>query len=128
MLNIVWVAAGGAAGAVLRYMTGLILIRCYGKSRLITGTVAVNCIGCFLAGIFFDVIQSTIIINNEIFLLLYVGLLGSYTTFSSFTLEFIQLTEISLKNSALYLSLQLGIAIAMVFFGYSLSGLITGIY
>lgn len=120
MLQIFLVAIGGAIGAVLRFMTGLIVIRVYGKSNVVTGAVIANIAGCFLVGILFGVIQETALLHNDIILLMTIGVLGSYTTFSSFTLEFVRLAQSSLKKTFQYLFLQLIMAFGMVFLGYSL--------
>ena len=126
MLQIFLVAAGGAIGAVLRFMTGLIVVRVYGKSNVITGTVIANIAGCFLVGILFGLINAKGLFHNDIILFMTTGVLGSYTTFSSFTLEFVRLAKSSLKKTFQYLFLQLIVAFGMVFLGYSLAQIFFG--
>ncbi len=69
-------------------------------------------IGCFLAGVFFAFSQKFLILQNEARLLFMVGILGGFTTFSSFGLETFQL----IKQGQFPLAL-----------AYSLSSLILGV-
>ncbi|MDP8298137.1 MAG: fluoride efflux transporter CrcB [Candidatus Orphnella occulta] len=85
MLKFLSIAFGGAAGALLRYgVSGLISRSFSGGFPL--GTLAVNLIGSFLIGLIWGVLEiATISQNLRLFLL--IGLLGSFTTFSTFSLE-----------------------------------------
>ena len=85
MLKFLSIAFGGAAGALLRYgVSGLISRSFSGGFPL--GTLAVNLIGSFLIGLIWGVLEiATISQNLKLFLL--IGLLGSFTTFSTFSLE-----------------------------------------
>ena len=105
-----WVALGGAIGASLRYGTGVFLIK--SNSLLPWATWSINILGCLLAGIFFAYSQKFPILQNEARLFLMVGILGGFTTFSSFGLETFQL----LKHGQ-----------ASLAFGYALSSVVVGI-
>lgn len=88
-MNWLLVACGGAIGASLRYGVGLIIFK--SQSLFPWTTWSVNLFGCFLAGVFFAFTQRFPILQNETRLLLMVGVLGGFTTFSSFGLETFQL-------------------------------------
>ena len=97
MYNIILVATGGATGAILRYiLTGL--SKTFFASS-IYGTISINILGSFLIGY---LITSNIIKNfSEDFIkfFLIIGLLGSFTTFSAFSYEVVELI-----NSKKYIS------------------------
>lgn len=88
-MNWVFVACGGALGATLRYGAGFLISKPQGLFPWTTWSV--NLLGCFFAGIFFAFTQRFPILQNEVRLLLMVGILGGFTTFSSFGLETFQL-------------------------------------
>lgn len=81
MLYLLCVAFGGAMGAILRYCVKLIL----GNTAFPFATLTVNLLGCFLMGLLGGVSKGA---NKSFFL---VGVLGAFTTFSSFGLETVEL-------------------------------------
>ena len=88
-MNWLLVACGGAIGASLRYGAGLIIAK--PQNLFPWATWSINILGCFLAGIFFAFTQKYPTLQNETRLFLMVGILGGFTTFSSFGLETFQL-------------------------------------
>lgn len=90
-MNWLLVALGGAVGASLRYGAGLLLFK--PTSGFPWTTWWVNIFGCLLAGIFFAYSQKFPVLQNEARLFLMVGILGGFTTFSSFGLETFQLLK-----------------------------------
>jgi len=104
--KLVWIAAGGAVGSVLRYLVGGWVQQAVGDwvqravgSEFPLGTLAVNVLGCFVLGVLAAMFVGPILIREEYRLGLTVGLLGGFTTFSTFGLE-----TISLANDAQWLS------------------------
>jgi len=84
-----YIGIGGFLGSVARYyLAGLVQVRFL--SNWPFGTFAVNIIGCFLIGIIFILAERTII-SAEWRLFLSTGLCGGLTTFSSFSLEMLNL-------------------------------------
>ncbi|MBZ7993600.1 fluoride efflux transporter CrcB [Campylobacter sp. RM9333] len=91
-MNIFMVALGGAIGAVLRYILSTFINRNFDFKFFIAGTLIVNLIGCFLIGLFYALAKNYESLN-EIRLLIVVGFLGAFTTFSSITYESITLLK-----------------------------------
>lgn len=88
-MNWLLVACGGAIGASLRYGASFLMSKPH--SMFPWATWSINLLGCFLAGVFFAFSQRYPVLQNEARLLLMVGILGGFTTFSSFGLETLQL-------------------------------------
>lgn len=93
MHPIVLVGVGGFIGAVLRYlMSGLV----QNLTQSVTfphGTFVVNITGCFLMGVFSHLVESQAGMTAEMRLLLMVGFLGSFTTYSTFSHETLNLLQ-----------------------------------
>ncbi len=107
MREIGLVTLGGAAGAAARHLTDLAILNILADSLLITGTFTVNVLGCFLLGGLFY--HSTIFrnLNQELRLLLLVGFIGSYTTYSTFAAESVGLFAESAMYGVLYIAIQI---------------------
>ena len=92
MINIVAVAVGGAAGALSRY--GLVLgISRLGLTSFPWATLMVNVSGSFLIGLIWSLLEQRSMLDTPWRALLVVGLLGGFTTFSSFSLETLTLMQ-----------------------------------
>ncbi len=90
-VNIVWVGMGGALGSASRYALALAVQRLSGWLFPI-GTMTVNTLGCLLIG-FLSIRFDAALIKDQYRLAILVGLLGGFTTFSTFSLETLQLVE-----------------------------------
>lgn len=89
-MNLLLIALGGALGAVSRYLLGNAVSRAAG-SALPWGTFAINLSGCFLMGLLMTTIVEPELLPAAWRLFLCVGLLGGFTTFSSFSYEALML-------------------------------------
>ena len=89
MLNILLVATGGATGAVLRYILTNFIKTLFTSS--IYGTLTVNVIGSFLIGYLITSDYVKNLSEDFVKFFLIVGLLGSFTTFSAFSYEVLNL-------------------------------------
>lgn len=86
MLDIVVVAIGGAIGSVSRYLIGNFISKNYHGSFPM-GTFLINILGCFLMGFFMSALIQKELTDTTWRLFLCVGLLGGFTTYSSFGYE-----------------------------------------
>jgi CrcB protein len=86
MMNYIAVFAGGGIGSVARYMVATWIGQRWGRSFPF-GTFIVNVSGSFLIGLLMTLMAERFIENPEWRLLLVVGGLGGYTTFSTFEYE-----------------------------------------
>ena len=85
-MNLLYIAAGGAIGAVLRYVMGNVTAR-YFNPNWPYGTFIINITGCFLMGFLMTLIVDKQLLPPVWRLFLCVGILGGFTTFSSFGYE-----------------------------------------
>lgn len=88
----VWVAVGGALGSVLRYGAGGVIQRWNGSDWPM-GTLTVNILGSFVIGFLAQMILARGIMSPQARLFVMVGLLGGFTTFSTFSLETLRLVQ-----------------------------------
>ena len=83
----------GGLGVVLRYLVTNVVYFLLGR-QFPYGTLVVNVSGCFLMGVLFVLtLERFDNIASQLRALLLIGLLGGYTTFSSFSIETINLFE-----------------------------------
>lgn len=92
MQQILAIAAGGAVGAVLRFIVSTNVQRVMGKD-FPYGTLTVNVLGSLLMGFLFIMLVERQISSIELRSGLLFGLLGAFTTFSSFSFETLALLE-----------------------------------
>ncbi|HEX9780202.1 MAG TPA: fluoride efflux transporter CrcB [bacterium] len=78
--------AGGACGTVGRYLLSGVVYRWLG-SGFPYGTMAVNLLGCLLIGFLSSLADQKFLLKPETRLFLMVGLLGAFTTFSTYVYE-----------------------------------------
>lgn len=90
-MNVILIAAGGALGAVARYgLSGWVQGRAGGFFPW--GTLVVNVLGSFLLGFLFRYLEATTL-PAEWRQAATIGLLGAFTTFSTFSLETVALVQ-----------------------------------
>lgn len=86
MMNYIFVFAGGGIGSVARFALATWLGQRWGRSVPL-GTFAVNVLGSFLIGLLMTLMAERFLENPQWRLLLVVGGLGGFTTFSTFQYE-----------------------------------------
>jgi CrcB protein len=92
MTRFVLICCGGAVGTGARYLLGSLAIRWLGPDFPF-GTLIINVLGSFLIGMVQQVALTTGWIPETLRLVLAVGVLGGFTTYSSFSYETIRLIE-----------------------------------
>lgn len=92
MPNLLLVMLGGAAGAGLRYEVGRLTLRQLGPG-FPRGTLAVNLAGGLLMGLLAGVLSGGDMGARPAWLLLGVGILGGFTTFSAFSFDLFAMIE-----------------------------------
>jgi CrcB protein len=97
--NLLALILGGFVGAVLRYEIGEWLP--YAADGFPWSTLLINLVGCLFLGWFLTLTLNTLNLRPEIRLGLGTGMTGSFTTFSTFTVQSIHLLTIGYTQSAL---------------------------
>lgn len=87
-----WIALGGAIGAVLRHGLNIGIAKVAG-SDFPWHTMLINITGSFVMGLLVTLMALRWNVSNEIRAFLTTGILGGYTTFSAFSLDFALLVE-----------------------------------
>ena len=86
MAKLICIGLGGAVGSILRFLVTGWGSR-FDTPPILAGTFLVNTAGCFVIGILAGGIGETTWVREEYRLAVMVGLLGGFTTFSTFALE-----------------------------------------
>ncbi len=121
MLDVILVFIGAGFGGVLRFVLGSLVYSFTGR-YFPYGTMVINLSGCFLIGLMYILITEKFV-NNSPYLsaLIIVGILGGYTTFSSFSLETLRLIQDGKLISAFTnISVSVVVGIFLTFLGIKL--------
>lgn len=121
MKMVLMAALGGAIGAAGRYLVGVGAMRLLG-SGFPWGTLIVNIVGSLIMGLLIEAFALRYSVSNEIRTLLTTGVLGGFTTFSAFSLDFAVLMERKAHGLAVaYLGTSVGLSILALFVGLSIA-------
>ena len=113
------VAIGGAIGAIARFQLSQLFIKSF-SGDFIYNIMVANIVGCFLMGVCYEFMNLKMNVGVEWRAFFMVGILGAFTTFSSFALDvFILVERGNFLNASMY------ILSSVVF---SIVGLFIGIY
>ena len=114
---VLWVAVGGAIGAAARYLVGVQAGRLLGHD-FPWGTLIVNVTGSFAVGVIVALFAHKMQASQEVRAFLTTGILGGFTTFSAFSVDFAVLAERkALAAAGFYVLGSVGLSIAALFAG-----------
>jgi len=122
MIRLLIVGTGGFLGSVSRYLISGLVHRLFTQAAFPYGTLTVNVVGCLAIGLLSGLAESRQLFSPELRLLIFIGFLGGFTTFSTFGYEIVSFARdgqlmASLTNLMLHLVLGLG----AVWAGFALS-------
>ncbi|MFT5121591.1 MAG: CrcB protein [Kiritimatiellia bacterium] len=111
MIQLLLIGSGGFIGSILRFLLGAGVQKVMQQAYFPYGTLTVNLIGCLAIGYLGARFDTRDVLSQELRLFLIVGLLGGFTTFSSFGYETLHL----LKNN--HVAAAIGYALVSVVVG-----------
>ncbi|MFQ5430171.1 MAG: fluoride efflux transporter CrcB [Phycisphaerae bacterium] len=127
MTKLLLITAAGGLGSLLRYLIAGWGQRLAGPAFPL-GTLIVNALGCLLIGLFAAALSGRILIREEHRIALTVGLLGGFTTFSSFSLETLGLVnDGQVFRAVLNVVLNVGLGLTAVWLGYRSAEICLGV-
>ena len=117
--TILFIGLGGFIGANLRYLIGLYINK---YSHEMTGTLIVNITGSFLIALFHGYISQKYVVNDSLKYFFPIGLLGSYTTFSTFSYTtMILINEGNYMRAGMNIILSFSLCLFFAFIGFWIS-------
>lgn len=118
MLKIILIFLGSGLGGVLRYgLQGC--VQRWTEGSFPFGTLAVNVLGCGVLGFLAAAMTGPLLIREDFRIGLTVGIIGGFTTFSTFGFETFSLAnEGQLRFALLNVALSCGLGLAAVWLGY----------
>lgn len=124
MKELVVVFLGGGIGSALRYWLSGSVYR-FAKPTFPYGTLVVNVSGCFLIGFLMAVFEERFVVQPLLRLFLTIGILGGFTTFSTFSFETVELLrEGSTISGLINVLLSFGGCLTATFLGNMLGRLL----
>ena len=122
MQNIFLVVIGGFIGSVMRYLVNIWSKGLFEGLSFPLGTLIVNISGCLLLGLLNGWAENHQFFTSQIRLFMFVGILGSYTTFSTFSYETIKMMQNGDSFQALLnISIQVLVGLFAAFIGFQIA-------
>jgi len=127
LLRALVVGLGGFVGSALRFMVGGWVHRALPGTSFPVGTFAVNLVGCLVIGVLGGLVDLRQALGPGARLFLMIGLLGGFTTFSSFSYETFTLAQdAQWIRAAANAGFQVVLGLAAAWLGYTLVRLLYG--
>ena len=122
LINAALVGTGGFIGAIARYGVSGIVQRSSALSTFPLGTLAVNMLGCLLIAIAVGLVDSRQLFGPDFRLFALIGLLGGFTTWSTFGYEtFALMRDADYLRAFLNVTIHVLLGLALVWAGYALA-------
>lgn len=122
LINAAAIGAGGFIGALARYGLSGLVHAWFRQTTFPIGTLAVNLTGCLLIGVLAGLADSRQLFGPEARLFAFIGILGGFTTFSTFGFEtFALLRDGEYLRSVANVGLNVILGLALVWLGYVVS-------
>lgn len=121
MLNMLIAGFGGFFGTILRYLLNNLIYKVMDYPIFPFGTMTINIVGCFFIGLIAGLAETRLSFTPEVRIFIQIGILGGFTTFSTFGYETFNL----LRDGQLLLGMsnvlvQVLVGLLAVLFGYYL--------
>lgn len=124
MRQILLVGLGGFLGSVSRYLVAGWTHRLWPLTTFPVGTLAVNVLGCWLIGLLAGLAEVRQLLGTDARLFLLIGVLGGFTTFSTFAYETLALTrDAEFFRPFANVLLQVVLGLGAAWLGYALARL-----
>lgn len=122
LINAALVGSGGFFGAMFRYGLSGLVQRSVPLTTFPYGTLAVNMLGCLLIGVVVGLVDSRQVFGPEVRLFVLIGLLGGFTTYSTFGYEtFALLRDADYLRALANVTIHVVLGLALVWAGYSIT-------
>ena len=122
ILNLAYIGIGGFIGSIGRYLASGLVHQIFPNIYFPIGTAVVNIIGCFLIGVLTSLAELRSLLSPEMRMFLFIGLLGGFTTFSTFGHETVALMrDGEFLNAVGNVLIQVIIGLSGVWLGYNVA-------
>ncbi len=122
LVNAVVVGSGGFLGALARYGLSGLVHRHAPLTTFPYGTLVVNLLGCLVIGVIAGLVESRQLFGPEFRMFALIGILGGFTTFSTFGYEtFGMIREDEYLRAATNVGLHVILGLALVWLGYAVT-------
>ena len=116
-MNILFVGIGGFLGAISRNLLNEFIVK-YIPINFPIGILIVNILGCFLIGF---LVGGTLTSKDNLYYLMIIGFLGSFTTMSAFSYQTIELFNTNILLACSYIMLTIFLTILATYIGINFS-------
>jgi len=121
-MNAVVVGSGGFLGAVARYGLSGLVQRHVPLRTFPYGTLVVNLLGCLVIGVIAGLVESRQLFGPEFRTFVLIGILGAFTTFSTFGYEtFAMIRDDAYIRAVANVGMHVTLGLALVWLGYALT-------
>lgn len=121
-MEIIFIGIGGFIGAVARHYVGNLVHDSLKIDNFPVGILIVNILGCLIIGLLSGFVETKDFLTNNLKSLVFIGLLGSFTTFSTFSNDTFKLiTEGQIFSAIINIVISVSVGLIFVWLGYLLA-------